>query len=146
MFFLKTIMLQIFLVFYLLVEVPCGTPFDSWYVLIRHRSLMQLVWWVWLQPPALFWGHGKKIPDLKVFVNADVERAVCLSVHQFGPNWNISTIGWLAMTFCADIHGPLGMNATDFHDPLTFPIAPPWSSKINDIPHCLHAKLRWWTG
>ncbi len=35
-------------------------------------------------------------------------------IHHFGPNWNISiTIRWIA-------------SPTDFGDPLTFPLPPPW--------------------
>lgn len=26
-------------------------------------------------------------------------------VHHFGPKWNVSTVGWTAIKFCADVHG-----------------------------------------
>lgn len=37
---------------------------------------------------------------------------------------NVSTtIGWIFMKLCADIHVPRRMNPADFCDPLTFPLA-----------------------
>ncbi len=38
----------------------------------------------------------------------------------------VSTVGWIAMEFCTDIHGFQRMNPNDFGDPLTFPLAPPF--------------------
>ncbi len=35
--------------------------------------------------------------------------SVCWSVHHFGPDWNTSTTGWIAVTFGSDTHGPLRM-------------------------------------
>ncbi len=43
-----------------------------------------------------------------------------------GHDWNISTIiQWIAMKFCAQVHGPRKILYIDFNDPLTFPLAPP---------------------
>ncbi len=36
-----------------------------------------------------------------------------------------TTIWWLAMKFCTDIHGPQRINPNDVGAPLTFPLAPP---------------------
>lgn len=45
-----------------------------------------------------------------------------------------TTIGHIATTFCADIHGTLRMNPTDFGDLSTFPLAPTsgQSYKLNE--------------
>ncbi len=53
----------------------------------------------------------------------------CQSV---GPPRNISTtIGWINMKFCTNIHGPQKMNPKNFGDPLTFPLAPPSDQNFN---------------
>lgn len=55
--------------------------------------------------------------------------SVGLSVHHFGPGWNIATIiGWSAIIFSIGIHGPQKMNCDDSEDPLSFPVAPPSGS------------------
>lgn len=47
---------------------------------------------------------------------------VCRS---FGPNWNISSVRWITITFCTDIHGPQRQTLNDFCDPTNFSLAPP---------------------
>lgn len=52
----------------------------------------------------------------------------CRLLYHFVPGWNISTMtGWIAMKFCADIHGSKRMKPTEFGVFPTFPIAPPLS-------------------
>lgn len=51
----------------------------------------------------------------------------CLStgrlVLSFGADWSLSrAIEWIALKFCADIHGLRKMNHTYLADPLTFPL------------------------
>ena len=49
------------------------------------------------------------------------------SLHRFGSDCNISSsIGWFTMKLCCAIHDPQRINPTDFDDPLTSPLAPPW--------------------
>lgn len=44
--------------------------------------------------------------------------SVGLSVHHFDPDWNISiTIGWDAIKFGTDVHGPQRMNPVNISDP-----------------------------
>ncbi len=60
------------------------------------------------------------------------------SVH-CGPDWNIWTIIWgTAMKFHTDIHSPQRMNPTDFGDPLSFPLAPPWGWYLCYSVKCLN--------
>ncbi len=50
--------------------------------------------------------------------------SACWLIHHFGPNIS-TTIGWIVIKFCTDVHGSQRMNPTDFGDPLTFSLAPP---------------------
>ncbi len=45
-------------------------------------------------------------------------------VHNFGPEWNILTFGWKAITLSTDIHGSKMMYPNDFSNRLTFALAP----------------------
>lgn len=45
------------------------------------------------------------------------DRNVSLSVHHFGPDWSMLTIGWIVVKFSTDIRGFHWMNRTDFGDP-----------------------------
>lgn len=45
-----------------------------------------------------------------------------VSHHHFDPDWTVSTaVGWIAITFCSDIHRSQRKSPADFIDPLTFP-------------------------
>lgn len=62
----------------------------------------------------------------------------CRSFHHFGPNWNISTTGWIAMKLCTDMNGAQTMNPSDFGDTLTFRLALPWGCHFCFLRTCLH--------
>lgn len=50
----------------------------------------------------------------------------CWSVCHVSSDWSISTtVRWIAMKFCTDIHSPKSQNC-DFGGPLTFSLEPPW--------------------
>lgn len=68
-----------------------------------------------------------------------------------------ATIGWIDMKFCSDIHVLQRMNQSDFGDPLTFPLRPPWgwhfwsSSKMDwheiwfiHVPQRTNLNNFWW--
>ncbi len=59
-----------------------------------------------------------------------------------GPNSSLFqteiTSGWIVMKFCTDIHGPQMMYCTEFGDPLTFPLAPPWDWHLCFWVKCLN--------
>ena len=61
---------------------------------------------IWQSPEILY------IEALLVQIcSHDSSISVSQSVHQFGPDWNISAITeWIAIKFCRDIHGRQIMN------------------------------------
>lgn len=61
----------------------------------------------------------KKLPLWKLLTVCSRVTVVSQSVHHF--DLNISTIGWIAIKFCKDIHVPQRMKHPNFDDPLTFP-------------------------
>lgn len=100
----------------------------------------------------------KVITDVSVTLVLEFEgRRCCQSVHYFGPVKNMAThIRWIAIYFCADIHGlqrmnfndlkssntiligwiahvhiPLRMNCNNFGDPLTSHLPPSTGLNIN---------------
>ena len=45
------------------------------------------------------------ILGIYVFFSCTSSMVLAVSLHHFGPDWNISnTIGWIVMKFCADVH------------------------------------------
>lgn len=54
---------------------------------------------------------------------------------------NISTFGWIATQFGADIPGPLGMNLNNFGNPLTFHVASPAGQDVLLSNFLLHEKV-----
>lgn len=85
-------------------------------------------WWVGLIMVTIGDRHGV-CPDwpfiekcIQLFSVTDMMSFLTLiseSVHNFVPEWNISTsIEWIAKQFCTDVNVPQGMNPDDFGDPL----------------------------
>lgn len=65
--------------------------------------------WV-IQPLKLVWLKSKAM-------------LVCWLVNNFAPDCTSTSIGWISITFCTDIHHAQRMNHIDFGDHLTFPLA-----------------------
>ncbi len=80
----------------------------------------------------LFLYSNEVLIDSGLFTHASSrEGNVGQSVHHFSSDWNVSTtIGWIAIKVCTDIHGSQTMNPNDFDDPLTFPLVPPWGWRL----------------
>lgn len=49
---------------------------------------------------------------------------VNMSISQFGPDWNISTVLMDCCEICTDIHGSLRMSPSDFVYPVAFLVPP----------------------
>lgn len=71
---------------------------------------------MWVSEPFLF------------FLNHSIWTTILVSllsgqlINHFGSDWNIwPTIGWFAVRFCADIHGPRTIKPCGDGNPLTFP-------------------------
>lgn len=54
----------------------------------------------------------------------EMATLVSLSVHHFGLDCTISTIGRIAMKVYTNINGPQRMKPADFGEPLMFPLVP----------------------
>ncbi len=78
-------------------------------------------------------------PDFEPLLRCGTwDVSVSWPVNHDGPDWNISTIGWTAMKLCTVIDSPQRMNPTDFGDPLTYTLVPPWGSHFWFLIKCLN--------
>ncbi len=109
--------------------------------LVRHNKMGPVVLYIVFLHCVIWWllYFGKKAVESH-FPVKDQRKGISINAVWFPfshvggvslyfcPDWNIfTTMEWMIMKFCTDIHGLQRMDPMDLGDPLTLPLVPPQS-------------------